>query len=95
MKSAYELAMERLEKKEPTKKLTDSQKERITELETLYKSKVAEKETFLNAEVAKEMARGDFKAVEQIKDQLAREKRRLAGELEEKKATIHGETATA
>ena len=92
MKSAYELAMERLEKQEPTKKLNDRQKERIAEINSLYGSKIAERETFLQGEIAKERARGDMTAVEQIRDQLARDVRRLHVEWEEKKAAVHGET---
>ena len=92
MKSAYELAMERLEKKEPTKKLTAAQKARITEINSLYGSKIAEKETFLQGEIARETAKGDLAAVAQIQDQLAREVRRLHLEWEEKKAAVHGET---
>src|SRR5271170_3165307 len=92
MKSAYELAMERLEKKEPTKKLNDQQKARIAEINSLYGSKIAERETFLQAEMTKERAKGDMLAVEQIQDQLAREVRRLHVEWEEKKAAVHGET---
>ena len=43
MKSAYELAMERLEKESgPGKKLNDSQKARIAEIEKKYDAKVAE-----------------------------------------------------
>ena len=92
MKSAYEIAMERLEKKEPTKALTATQKERIAEINSLYGSKIAEKETFLQGEIVRETARGDMAAVEQIKDQLAREIRRIHSEWEEKKAAVHGET---
>jgi hypothetical protein len=91
MKSAYELAMERLEKKEPTKKLTEKQKERIAEINSLYGSKIAERETFLQGEIVKEKMKGDALAVEQIQDQLAREVRRLHVEWEEKKAAVHGE----
>jgi hypothetical protein len=91
MKSAYELAMERLEKKEPTKKLTDRQKALIAEINSLYGSRIAERETFLHGEIVKEKARGDAAAVAQIQDQLAREVRRLHVEWEEKKAAIHGE----
>ncbi len=91
MKSAYELAMERLEKKEPTKKLTEAQKARIAEINSLYGSKIAEKETFLQGEIVKETAKGDLAAVAQIQDQLAREIRRLHLEWEEKKAAVHGE----
>jgi hypothetical protein len=91
MKSAYELAMERLEKKEPTKKLTDSQKALIAEINSLYGSKIAERETFLQGEIVKEKAKGDATAVAQIQDQLARDVRRLHAEWEEKKAAVHGE----
>ena len=91
MKSAYELAMERLEKKEPTKKLTEKQKERIAEINSLYGSKIAEKETFLQGEIVKEKMKGDLAAVAQIQDQLTREVRRLHVEWEEKKASVHGE----
>jgi hypothetical protein len=91
MKSAYELAMERLEKKEPTKKLTEQQKERIAEINSLYGSKIAERETFLQGEIVKEKMKGDALAVEQIQDQLAREVRRLHVEWEEKKAAVHGD----
>jgi hypothetical protein len=91
MKSAYELAMERLEKKEPTKKLTESQKSRIAEINSLYGSRIAERETFLQGEIVKEKMKGDMTAVAQIQDQLARDVRRLHVEWEEKKAAVHGE----
>jgi len=91
MKSAYEIAMERLEKKAPTKKLTEKQKARIAEINSLYGSKIAEKETFLQGEIVKEKMKGDLTAVAQIQDQLAREVRRIHVEWEEKKAAIHGE----
>ena len=47
MKSAYDLAMERLEKQSPSLKLTDDQRAQIAEIESLYKSKMAEKELLL------------------------------------------------
>jgi hypothetical protein len=62
MKSAYELAMERLDKAAPTVKLTADQKTRIAEINSLYGAKIAEKETFLQGEIAKEKARGDMAA---------------------------------
>jgi hypothetical protein len=83
MKSAYELAMERLEKKEPTRKLSENQKEKIAEINSLYGAKIAERETFLQGEMVKERAKGDLQAAAQIQDQLARE-------WEEKKAGVHG-----
>jgi len=91
MKSAYEIAMARLEKKAPTIKLTPEQKARIAEINSLYGSKIAEKETFLQGEIVKEKTKGDATAVAQIQDQLTREVRRLHIEWEEKKAAVHGE----
>src|SRR5476649_2042983 len=91
MKSAYELDMERLEKKEPTKKLTEKQKLEIAEINSLYGSKIAEKETFLQGEIVKEKMKGDMAAVAQIQDQLTRELKRIHLEWEEKKAAVHGE----
>jgi hypothetical protein len=91
MKSAYELAMERLEKSAPTQKLTEDQKTRIAEINSLYGSKIAEKETFLQGEIVKEKMKGDMAAVAQLQDQLGREVRRLHSEWEEKKAAVHSE----
>ncbi|HNR36592.1 MAG TPA: hypothetical protein PKO36_15530 [Candidatus Hydrogenedentes bacterium] len=43
MKSAYELAMERLEKTSgPTKKLSDEQKARMAEIEKRFEARIAE-----------------------------------------------------
>jgi L-amino acid N-acyltransferase YncA len=43
MKSAFELAMERLEKSSgPTRKLSDQQKSRIAEIDKIYEAKIAE-----------------------------------------------------
>ena len=44
MKSAYELAMERLGKTSPTVKLTTQQKKAIAELESKCAAKTAERE---------------------------------------------------
>ena len=92
MKSAYELAMERLEKNAPSKKLTEHQKERIQEINSLYGSRIAEKETFLQGEIAKEKAAGNGPAVAELQDQLNREVRRLHREWEEKKEHVYAET---
>ncbi len=43
MKSAYERALEKLERESgPTKKLTDEQRERIAEIDTRYDAEVAQ-----------------------------------------------------
>jgi len=50
MKSAYELAMERLNKASPAEKpLTAEKKARLAEIDRLYKGKLAEREIFREA----------------------------------------------
>ncbi len=90
MKSAYELAMERLEKQSPTSKLTDAQKAQITELESLNKAKKAEKELFLQGEIAKAQAKGDYEALPQLQKQLTHELSKLDEDLEMKKGKVRG-----
>ena len=89
MKSAYELAMERLNKNAPSAKLTEKQKKKLSELDSLYASKIAQREIFLKGELAKAEATGDFEAIEQLQKQLASERKTLNAELEEKKEQIH------
>ena len=74
MKSAYELAMERLNKTAPTVKLTEEQKKELSELDSLYASKIAQREIFLKGEIAKAAASGDFEAIEQLEKQLSSER---------------------
>jgi hypothetical protein len=89
MKSAYELAMERLEKSAPTTKLTEKQKKLIAEIENLYASKIAERETFLQSQMAK--AQDDVQEIEMIQTQLSRDLKNLRAEAEEKKEKIRSE----
>jgi hypothetical protein len=88
MKSAYELAMERLEKESPSHKLTDDQRSQLAEIDSLYKSKMAEKELLLRDQIQREEAAGKFKEVESLQQQLSSELRRLAQECESKKESI-------
>ena len=88
MKSAYELAMERLNKSAPTVKLTDAQKKELAELDSRYAAKVAEREIALRGEITKLMEQGDFEKVEEIEARLVSEKKSLQAELEAKKDKI-------
>lgn len=89
MKSAYELAMERLEKASPTTKLTAAQKQEIAELESKAKAKTAEREIALQGEIATATAAGDFEKVELLQQQLIKERKTIQADLEEKKGRIH------
>jgi hypothetical protein len=88
MKSAYELAMERLNKAAPSVKLNEEQKKEIAELDSLYASKIAQREIFLKGELAKAEAGADFEAIEQLQKQLVSERKSLQAELEEKKEKV-------
>jgi hypothetical protein len=85
MKSAYDLAMERLAKHEPVIHLTDDQKQQLAELDSLYHSKIAERETFLKSKIAAAKTTGHFEEVQQIQDELARDLRSLQDEWKTKK----------
>jgi len=90
MKSAFELAMERLEKESPTQELTEDQKAKLSELSKVYEAKIADKELFLNGEIAKAEAAGEFDQIEQLTKQLASERKVLEEELEQKKNEVRG-----
>jgi hypothetical protein len=88
MKSAYELAMERLQKNAPTVVLTDEQKQQIAEIESTYKARIAEKELFLKDEIRKARAKGELGEAESLEKQLSVEVRRLQEDCEAKKEKL-------
>jgi hypothetical protein len=88
MKSSYELAMERLNKNAPTKKISGAQKKELAELETKYTAKIAQREIALKDEIGKAAAANDFEKVEALQQQLAGERKSLQAELEEKKERV-------
>ena len=88
MKTAYELAMERLGKSSPSVKLTDEQKKEIAELESKCVAKIAEREVFLKGEIVKAIEKGDAEAVEQLEKQLVSDRKTARAECEEKKEKV-------
>jgi hypothetical protein len=85
MKSAYELAMERLEKASPSTSLTDEQKQALAEIDVTFKARIAEKELFLKDLISKARATGKLDEVSELEDQFTRELRRLNDDWETKK----------
>ncbi len=83
MKSAYELAMERLEASAPSQKLSDAQRAEIAEIDNLYQSKIAERRVFLNGEIARSV--NNPPEADALRKQLGSEIRRLEEECETKK----------
>ena len=88
MKSAYELAMERLEKKAPSVLLTEEQKQQIAEIDSTFKARIAERELFLKGEIDKATAAGSSDEVESLRKQLTIEVRRLQENAEDKKEKL-------
>lgn len=88
MKSAYELAMERLNKSTPMTKITDDQKKQLAELDSVYAAKIAEREIFIKGELAKAAANDDFESMQQLEKQLVSDRKSLQTELEEKKEKV-------
>jgi hypothetical protein len=93
MKSAYELAMERLAKDQPVITLTDDQKKQLGEIDSTFKARIAEKELFLKGEIAKTQAAGKFEEVESFQKQLSSEIRRLQEDCEAKKEKLRASFA--
>jgi hypothetical protein len=92
MKTAYELAMERLSKNAPTKKTSADQKKQLAELDSKYAAKIAEREIFLKGELTKAAQKGDFEAMEQLEKQLVSDRKSLHAELEEKKEKVRNQS---
>jgi hypothetical protein len=92
MKSAYDLAMERLEKQSPTHKVNDQQKREIAEVDSQFKAKIAERELFLKSQIKTALESGQLSEAEQIEKQLAIDIRRLNEDCEEKKEAIRKQT---
>jgi len=88
MKSAYELAMERLEKASPSISLSEEQKKEIAEVDSVYRAKIAEKEVFLKDQIRKAQMAGNLDEVQSLEKQLAAEMRRLHEECEAKKEKL-------
>ena len=87
-KSALELAMERLRKKDAEegvslRPLTDQQKSAIAELRNYYDAKLAEQE-ILQQDAMKKLFGAEPAAVEEITRQFRREKERLTSERDAK-----------
>jgi len=93
MKSAYELAMERLEKKAPSVSLTTEQKEQIAEIDSSYRAKIAEKELFLKDQIRLARSGGSMDEAESLEKQRAIEIRRLQEDCEEKKEKLRSSFA--
>lgn len=90
MKSAYELAMERLSKTDPqsAEALTPEKRARLAEVDRVYLGKLAEREIFLKQRLEQALSGPDADEVEKIRRQIALERNRLEEEREAEKDRI-------
>lgn len=88
MKTAYELAMERLNRTHPVGKLTETQKRDLAELEAKYAAQIAGREIALKEEISRAAAAGDAEKAEALRQQWVRERQTLQNELAEKKEQV-------
>ncbi len=90
MKSAYELAMERLAKSDPSgsKPLTPEQKTRLAEVDRVYQGKLAEREIFLKKQLEEALSAQKLEDYDKIKQQLASERARIEDDREAEKERI-------
>jgi hypothetical protein len=90
MKSAYELAMERLSKADPaaSKPLGPEKKAALAEIDRVYQGKLAEREIFLRQQLDRAFAAENADEVEKIKKQIVSERARLKEEREAKKDQV-------
>ena len=90
MKSAYELAMERLAQSDPAggSKLTPEKKARLAEIDLVYKGKIAEREIFLNRRLNEALAAGSLTEAEKIRTELVHERARLEEDREDEKDSV-------
>ena len=88
MKSAYELAMERLEKASPSVSLTEDQKKEIAEVDSVYRAKLAEREVFLKDQIRRAQIAGNLEEAQSLEKQLTSEMRRLREECEAQKEKL-------
>jgi hypothetical protein len=94
MKSAYELAMERLAKSDPSSKksLTAAQKARLAEIDRVHQGKIAEREIFLRQKLDTALAEGSADEADQIRQQIAAERTRIEEERDAEKDRVRAES---
>jgi hypothetical protein len=87
IKSAYELAMERMGGA-PIKKLTQQQKAKLAELDRIYTAKIAEAEFDLTPKISAARAAGRFEDADKLEETLRAEVAKLRRKLEDEKEKV-------
>lgn len=90
MKSAYELAMERLAKSDPAagRPLSAAQKDRLAEIDRVHQGRLAEREIFLKQQLDAALAAQQLDEADKIRKQIANERARIEEERETEKERV-------
>jgi hypothetical protein len=90
MKSAFELAMERLSKSDPdsSRPVTPEKRAKLAEIDRTYQGKIAEREIFLKQQLNQALAAGDGDEAQKVRKQAASEKARLEEDRESEKERV-------
>ncbi|MBT7742561.1 MAG: hypothetical protein HN727_12225 [Opitutae bacterium] len=88
MKSAYELAMERMGGDDEPKPISKEQKAEIAEITSKYQAKIAERKIFLEKNLADSIAAGDETGADEFRQQIAHETSSLEEESEQAKEKV-------
>lgn len=84
--------MERLNASEketaPVAKLTAAQKKQLADIDQRYKAKLAEREIFLKQQIAAAQIAGQAEELEKLRDEVRRERLRLAEDCEDEKNRV-------
>jgi hypothetical protein len=90
MKSAYELAMERLSKSDPTSPqgLTPEKRAKLADVDRVFLGRIAERDIFLKQRLEQALSGADAEEVDKIRKQIASERARLEEDRESEKDRI-------
>ena len=91
LKSALDLAMERLEKKDgKVTALSDEQKKALAEIDSQLKAKIAEIEILKNKQIAEAREKGDAEEIKKLEEQKLGDIGRARSHAESDKERIRG-----
>jgi len=94
IKSAYELAMERLEQSQgKTPSLSDEQKRAIAEVDNEMRAQIAELEITMAQRIAEAKGFGDQSKVSELEREKSAEIQRIRNHAEERKQSIRSSSA--
>lgn len=84
LKSAWELALEKLNAQEtsPIERLSEDQKKAIAEIRARYKAKIAETEIAADSRIKQLVQSGGFDQVDPVRQRLVDDRNRLNREME-------------